>query len=44
MTDRKKTHIRIRKPLAKKPTKIIASKRDRLRRKRIKHRDLVVTD
>jgi len=44
MTVKKKTQIKIRKPVAKKPTQAIASKKDKLRRKRIKHRDLMVTD
>jgi hypothetical protein len=38
---KKKTQIKIRKPIAKKPTKVILSKKDKMRRKRIKHRDLM---
>ena len=33
--------IKIRKPIAKKPNTIIESKKDKDKRKRVKHRDLV---
>ena len=42
MKVKKKAQIKFRKPIAKKPTKVIWSKKDKLKRKRIKHRDLSV--
>ncbi len=38
---KKRMQIKIRKPIAKKPTKVILSKKDKLRGKRIKYRDLI---
>ncbi|MCI0454346.1 MAG: hypothetical protein L0Y68_05045 [Candidatus Dadabacteria bacterium] len=37
----KREKVKIRKPVAKKPTKVILSKKDRMQRKRIKHKDLI---
>jgi hypothetical protein len=41
MMRRKKTQIKIRKPVAKKPTQVIWSKKDKQKRKRVKQRDLM---
>ncbi|HEY7535445.1 MAG TPA: hypothetical protein VH878_05825 [Thermodesulfobacteriota bacterium] len=38
---KKREQIKIRKPVAKKPTKVILSEKDKIKRKRIKYRDLV---
>jgi hypothetical protein len=38
---KKRARLKIRKPVAKRPTKVILSKKDRLKKKRIKHRELL---
>jgi hypothetical protein len=41
MKKKKRTQIKIRKPVAKKPTEIIVSKKERLKRKRVKSKELM---
>jgi hypothetical protein len=39
---RKGEKVKIRKPVAKKPTKVILSKKDKMKRKRIKRKELMM--
>ncbi|GIW47954.1 MAG: hypothetical protein KatS3mg078_1831 [Deltaproteobacteria bacterium] len=41
MKTRERIWIKVRKPVPKKPTRIILSKKEKLSRKRIKHRELL---
>jgi hypothetical protein len=38
---KKREKVKIRKPVAMKPTKVILSKKDRMNRKRIRHKYLI---
>jgi hypothetical protein len=41
MKKEKEIQVKVRKPVAKKPTSVILSKKDKLERKRVKPRDLM---
>jgi len=38
---KKREQVKIRKPVAKKATRVILSKKDKMKRRRMKHRNLI---